>query len=199
MAKRFCLLSSVEGDDWDVLIAHFLGVDHCGHRFGPDHPAMAEKLSQMDGVIRLAASLFIYPCSAMLVLIYFLALCICFPSAAVSPLTPRSVIKRLKNDTLLVVMGDHGMTDTGDHGGESQKETDAALFLYSSSPLFSAPGSQVKDTVIICLYLTTSGVSRKKLSGWPDGEYFGVAHTKKYCSKAVVTSGLCCMIIASVI
>ncbi|XP_051973307.1 GPI ethanolamine phosphate transferase 3 [Xyrauchen texanus] len=102
---------TMEGDDWDVLIAHFLGVDHCGHRFGPDHPAMAEKLSQMDGVIR-------------------------------------SVIKRLKNDTLLVVMGDHGMTDTGDHGGESQKETDAALFLYSSSPLFPAPGSQVEPEVV---------------------------------------------------
>ncbi|XP_065146542.1 GPI ethanolamine phosphate transferase 3 [Paramisgurnus dabryanus] len=102
---------TMEGDDWDVLIAHFLGVDHCGHRFGPDHPAMAEKLSQMDGVIR-------------------------------------SVIKRLKNDTLLVVMGDHGMTDTGDHGGESQKETDAALFLYSSSSLFPAPGSQVEPDVV---------------------------------------------------
>lgn len=43
---------SVEGNDWDVLVAHFLGVDHCGHRFGPDHPAMADKLIQMDGVIR---------------------------------------------------------------------------------------------------------------------------------------------------
>ena len=40
------------GDDWDILVAHFLGVDHCGHRFGPDHPAMADKLTQMDGVIR---------------------------------------------------------------------------------------------------------------------------------------------------
>lgn len=55
----------------------------------------------------------------------------------------RSVIDRLQNDTLLVVMGDHGMTDTGDHGGESQKETDAALFLYSPSPIFQAPPSQV--------------------------------------------------------
>lgn len=45
------------------------------------------------------------------------------------------------------------MTDTGDHGGESQKETDAALFLYSSSPLFSAPGSQVNHTLVsfVCL------------------------------------------------
>lgn len=54
---------------------------------------------------------------------------------------------RLQNDTLLVVMGDHGMTDTGDHGGESQKETDAAIFLYSPSPLFSAPPSQVGGRV----------------------------------------------------
>uniref|UniRef100_A0AAY4B1M8 GPI ethanolamine phosphate transferase 3, catalytic subunit n=1 Tax=Denticeps clupeoides TaxID=299321 RepID=A0AAY4B1M8_9TELE len=102
---------TLKGDDWDVLIAHFLGVDHCGHRYGPDHPAMAEKLTQMNGVIR-------------------------------------SVIEHLQNDTLFVVMGDHGMTETGDHGGESQKETEAALFLYSQSPLFPGPRSQLKPEVV---------------------------------------------------
>lgn len=56
-------------------------------------------------------------------------------------------MERLQNDTLLVVMGDHGMTDSGDHGGESQKETDAAIFLYSPSPLFPAPPSQVSRSV----------------------------------------------------
>lgn len=55
-------------------------------------------------------------------------------------------MEHLQNDTLLVVMGDHGMTDSGDHGGESQKETDAAIFLYSPSPLFPAPPSQVSRT-----------------------------------------------------
>lgn len=45
-------LATVKGHDWDVLIAHFLGVDHCGHRYGPDHPAMADKLTQMNAVIR---------------------------------------------------------------------------------------------------------------------------------------------------
>lgn len=102
---------TLEGDDWDVVIAHFLGVDHCGHRYGPDHPAMADKLTQMDRVIR-------------------------------------SVVDLLQNDTLLVVMGDHGMTDTGDHGGESPKETDAALFLFSHSPLFPHPISQMEPTVV---------------------------------------------------
>ncbi|XP_048877192.1 GPI ethanolamine phosphate transferase 3 isoform X1 [Brienomyrus brachyistius] len=105
------LYSTLESSNWDVLIAHFLGVDHCGHRFGPNHPAMADKLTQMDGVIR-------------------------------------SVIRLMENDTLLVVMGDHGMTDTGDHGGESLKETDAALFLYSPTPLFPPSGSQVEPEVV---------------------------------------------------
>uniref|UniRef100_H3CAA8 GPI ethanolamine phosphate transferase 3, catalytic subunit n=1 Tax=Tetraodon nigroviridis TaxID=99883 RepID=H3CAA8_TETNG len=105
------LYPTMAGGDWEVLVAHFLGVDHCGHRFGPDHPAMADKLTQMDGVIR-------------------------------------SVMERLQNDTLLVVMGDHGMTDSGDHGGESQKETDAAIFLYSPSPLFPAPPSQGEPAVV---------------------------------------------------
>ncbi|XP_051906202.1 GPI ethanolamine phosphate transferase 3 [Hippocampus zosterae] len=105
------LYTTMVGDEWDVLVAHFLGVDHCGHRFGPDHPAMADKLTQMDGVIR-------------------------------------SVINHIQNDTLLVVMGDHGMTDTGDHGGESQKETDATLFLYSAVPLFPGPPSQDEPDVV---------------------------------------------------
>ncbi|KAM9321969.1 GPI ethanolamine phosphate transferase 3 [Pholidichthys leucotaenia] len=105
------LHSTMVGDDWDILVTHFLGVDHCGHRFGPDHPAMADKLTQMNGVIR-------------------------------------SVIDCLQNNTLLVVMGDHGMTDSGDHGGESLKETDAALFIYSTSPIFSSPPSQNEPDVV---------------------------------------------------
>ncbi|KAL4609488.1 GPI ethanolamine phosphate transferase 3 [Arapaima gigas] len=105
------LYSTMEGSEWDVLIAHFLGVDHCGHRFGPNHPAMADKLTQMDRVIR-------------------------------------SVIERLQNDTLLVVMGDHGMTDSGDHGGESLKETDAALFFYSPTPTFPPTLSQAEPEVV---------------------------------------------------
>ncbi|XP_077593400.1 GPI ethanolamine phosphate transferase 3, catalytic subunit [Stigmatopora nigra] len=105
------LYTTMTGDGWDILIAHFLGVDHCGHTFGPDHPAMAAKLLQMDGVIR-------------------------------------SVMERMQNDTILLVMGDHGMTDTGDHGGESQKETDAAIFLYSPVPLFPAAPSQNEPDVV---------------------------------------------------
>lgn len=38
-----------DGDEqWDVTIAHLLGVDHAGHRYGPNHPEMRLKLKQMN-------------------------------------------------------------------------------------------------------------------------------------------------------
>lgn len=46
------LYSEIRSKDWDVMIAHFLGVDHCGHTYGPNSPAMSNKLSQMDQMIR---------------------------------------------------------------------------------------------------------------------------------------------------
>ncbi|XP_012882117.1 PREDICTED: GPI ethanolamine phosphate transferase 3 isoform X3 [Dipodomys ordii] len=95
------LYPTMDSGEWDVLIAHFLGVDHCGHKHGPHHPEMAKKLSQMDQVIQ-------------------------------------GLVERLENDTLLVVAGDHGMTMNGDHGGDSDLEVSAALFLYSPMALFSS-------------------------------------------------------------
>ncbi|MCJ1306288.1 mannose-ethanolamine phosphotransferase gpi13, partial [Hypocenomyce scalaris] len=66
------LLDSSNTSRWDVIFGHYLGVDHAGHRYGPDHPAMAAKLKEMDGVFR-------------------------------------QIISVLDEETLLVVMGDHGM------------------------------------------------------------------------------------------
>ncbi|XP_009693241.1 PREDICTED: LOW QUALITY PROTEIN: GPI ethanolamine phosphate transferase 3 [Cariama cristata] len=94
------LYPAVDSGEWDVLIAHFLGVDHCGHKHGPDHPEMAKKLTQMNEMLR-------------------------------------ALVDHLGNDTLLLVAGDHGMTETGDHGGDSEKEVNAALFVYSRRPLFA--------------------------------------------------------------
>ncbi|KAI8483307.1 hypothetical protein Bbelb_389110 [Branchiostoma belcheri] len=100
-----------EEGEWDVLIGHFLGVDHVGHRFGPYHPAMGEKLTQMDGVIR-------------------------------------SVVSKLTEDTVLFVMGDHGMTRTGDHGGDSTDEVGAALFMYSPAKLLQGALHQQEDQAV---------------------------------------------------
>ncbi|XP_043421098.1 GPI ethanolamine phosphate transferase 3 isoform X1 [Prionailurus bengalensis] len=104
------LYPTMDNSEWDMLIAHFLGVDHCGHKHGPHHPEMAKKLSQMDQVIQ-------------------------------------GLVERLENDTLLVVIGDHGMTMTGDHGGDSELEISAALFLYSPTALFPSALPQEPEIV----------------------------------------------------
>lgn len=92
------LLSS-SASQWDVIFGHYLGVDHAGHRYGPDHIATNQKLKQMDRVIR-------------------------------------DIIAALDDETLLVVMGDHGMDTKGDHGGESDDEVEAALWMYSKKAIF---------------------------------------------------------------
>jgi len=45
------LLPEMRRDDWSFLVAHFLGVDHCGHRYGPDNDEMGKKLLQMNQAI----------------------------------------------------------------------------------------------------------------------------------------------------
>lgn len=87
-----------ENSEWQVAIAHFLGVDHCGHTYGPSDPNMALKLNQMNGVIE-------------------------------------RLTQYVDEDTLLVVMGDHGMSVEGDHGGESVEELMSTLFMYSKRTL----------------------------------------------------------------
>lgn len=108
--------------DWEVIVAHFLGVDHCGHRYGPNHPQMATKLAQMNEAVL-------------------------------------QVIAGMDNDTLLLVLGDHGMTQTGDHGGDSREEVEAALFVYSpalhlpSPPVHTLPVAQVDLVPTLALSL----------------------------------------------
>ncbi|OCL07193.1 hypothetical protein AOQ84DRAFT_342216 [Glonium stellatum] len=101
----FPLLHPSNTSKWDIIFAHFLGVDHAGHRYGPDHPAMTVKLKQMDQIFR-------------------------------------QMIELLDESTLLVVMGDHGMDAKGDHGGESDDEIQAALWMYSKRNFFGRTSSK---------------------------------------------------------
>ena len=43
------------------------------------------------------------------------------------------VIKSMDDKTLLVIIGDHGMDSTGNHGGDSKDELESTLFMYSKS------------------------------------------------------------------
>ncbi|KAG2425616.1 hypothetical protein HYH02_014990 [Chlamydomonas schloesseri] len=89
---------------WEVLVAHYLGVDHAGHTYGGNSAQMYGKLQQMDEQIsQIAAAL--------------------LEGAAV----PDEPYHR----TLLLVMGDHGQTLSGDHGGGSDEERDSVLLAFN--------------------------------------------------------------------
>ncbi|KAI0703402.1 hypothetical protein BC835DRAFT_1318639 [Cytidiella melzeri] len=93
---------------WDLLIGHFLGVDHVGHRVGPDHAVMKAKLEQMDRVLR-------------------------------------DIVDSLDDDTLLVLMGDHGMDRRGNHGGDAELEVTSALWFYSKGQPLLHPSAAIHE------------------------------------------------------
>ncbi|CAH9088478.1 unnamed protein product [Cuscuta europaea] len=113
------LFPSLHKNDWDVLIAHFLGVDHAGHISGVDSTQMIEKLEQYNGILE----------------------------KIVDVLEGQSGPGGLHENTLLLVMGDHGQTVNGDHGGGTAEEVETSLFAMSLKkppsplPLESGPSS----------------------------------------------------------
>ena len=83
----------------EVIVAHFLGVDHVGHTFGPHNQHMHDKLAQMD--------------------------------AALS--TTLDILDDEESSChLALIFGDHGMTEDGNHGGGTEDEINAALFVHFS-------------------------------------------------------------------
>ncbi|BGP12429.1 hypothetical protein JCM10213_007005 [Rhodosporidiobolus nylandii] len=90
------LLQPEKQREWDIVVAHGLGLDHAGHRFGAEHAETTRKLRETNRLLE-------------------------------------QVVRQMGEDTLLVVVGDHGMTDRGDHGGDSREEVDAALWVFSKA------------------------------------------------------------------
>ncbi|XP_027281761.1 GPI ethanolamine phosphate transferase 2 isoform X2 [Cricetulus griseus] len=89
--------------DWDVLILHYLGLDHIGHISGPNSPLIGHKLSEMDSILmKIHTSLL-------------------------------SKERETLSPSLLVVCGDHGMSETGSHGASSTEEVSTPLILISSA------------------------------------------------------------------
>nr|POE82033.1 gpi ethanolamine phosphate transferase 2 [Quercus suber] len=87
-------------DDWDLMVLHYLGLDHVGHIGGRNSILMAPKLLEMDKVVNMIHTSVI------------------------------ADQENGQGQTLLVVVSDHGMTYNGNHGGSSFEETDSlALFI----------------------------------------------------------------------
>ncbi|XP_010120629.1 PREDICTED: GPI ethanolamine phosphate transferase 2, partial [Chlamydotis macqueenii] len=90
-------------EDWDLLILHYLGLDHIGHMSGPSSPLVGPKLREMDNILK---------------------------KIHISLLSKEEAAS-LPN--LLVVCGDHGMSETGSHGGSSEGEVHTPLLFISST------------------------------------------------------------------
>ncbi|ORE08676.1 alkaline phosphatase-like protein [Rhizopus microsporus var. microsporus] len=112
---------------WDVLIMHYLGLDHIGHLGGPNSPLMQPKQREMDEAIE-----------------------------SIFDIVSKQDAERLVSDpkakgTLIVICGDHGMNDNGNHGGSSTGETSTALVFLSpqfqSRPHFKQAKSTKRSTV----------------------------------------------------
>ncbi|KAI1344282.1 GPI ethanolamine phosphate transferase [Xylariaceae sp. FL0016] len=93
------IADELRNDDWNTMVLHYLGLDHIGHKTGPQGPNMVPKQQEMDDIVRQ-----IY--EAM------------------------EKYSHLQS-TLLVMCGDHGMNDAGNHGASSPGETSAALVFVS--------------------------------------------------------------------
>lgn len=93
--------------DWDAVIFHYLGLDHIGHLGGPQSPLMEPKQKEMDEAIE-----------------------------SIYEIVAEQDAKRMQEHstakgTLIVVCGDHGMNEKGNHGGSSIGETSAGLVFMS--------------------------------------------------------------------
>lgn len=90
--------------DWDLLILHYLGLDHIGHFFGTSsHELIRKKLLELDSVVEE---------------IY-------------------GNMSQKNHTTLLVICGDHGMSDEGNHGGSSRNEVDTTMVFLPINRKFS--------------------------------------------------------------
>ncbi|XP_072172994.1 GPI ethanolamine phosphate transferase 2-like [Diadema setosum] len=94
---------ALKSPDWDTIILHYLGLDHIGHLGGPYSPLVQPKLKEMDLMVK--------------------------------TIHQTLVQQDLENTlpSLLVLCGDHGMSEGGSHGGASQGEVLTPLIFISSA------------------------------------------------------------------
>ena len=87
--------------NWRIGILHTLGIDHAGHTFGADSEQMRRKLTDADNLINKVT--------------------LALEAASLIDDAP----------SLLLIIGDHGMTEDGNHGGAERNEASAALIAMS--------------------------------------------------------------------
>ena len=82
--------------NFDLMVAHLLGIDHGGHAFYANHSEIERKIIETEAVLT-------------------------------------DFIREMDNDTVIVLFGDHGMTEDGNHGGGTPNEMKTVVFSYCKS------------------------------------------------------------------
>lgn len=109
--------------DWKMLILHYLGLDHIGHVEGPFSSKVPGKLEEMD--------------------------------KQVTKIVTAMAKWRLRSDrpSLFLLTGDHGMRDTGGHGGSSPGETLVPLVV-TGAQCVSSSEEQIYNQIDIASTLS---------------------------------------------
>lgn len=97
-----------ENDTFDLLVTHFLGIDHAGHTFYANHSEIERKVLETEEYIT-------------------------------------EIISLLPEDVTLLLYGDHGMTNDGNHGGGTQNEIKTVLFAYSKQGFPMLKDSEIRS------------------------------------------------------
>ena len=106
--------------DWEVMILHYLGLDHIGHTYGSRSELISHKLREMDEILS------------------------------------RIFVELRSERSLLLALGDHGMSVTGSHGGATRDEITVPLLFISSFFESSKHVSSNVDDVILQIDVTST-------------------------------------------
>ncbi|GLH12631.1 GPI ethanolamine phosphate transferase 2 [Gryllus bimaculatus] len=87
------LENELAANDWEIMILHYLGLDHIGHLEGPKSAHINPKLLEMDLIVKK---------------IHYAMI---------------EWAETLSLRSILIICGDHGMKDSGGHGGATTAET----------------------------------------------------------------------------
>lgn len=110
------LATELNAEEWRLMVLHYLGLDHIGHVEGPQSPLVRPKLQEMDDIVKRIHHRFL------------------------------TWDKQFGLPSMLVVCGDHGMKNSGSHGGATLEEVLVPLVIIGdvcSGELASSPFEDV--------------------------------------------------------
>lgn len=111
------LAFELERNDWSGMIMHYLGLDHIGHKSGPDRYVIKYKIIYINHSTEIR-SVHMFPKQSEM-------------DGIVKMIYEAIESSEILASTLLILCGDHGMNDAGNHGASTPGETSPALIFLS--------------------------------------------------------------------